>query len=102
MMNPDVLSDEPTPYQNELIANFHTHCLKAEAQKKQAAKALSVLPKPMRCVYTQRGTLVATFRYLDESDYQAFPHVRGFYNALVVRTDKEPYLDRVLNFSAQR
>ncbi len=102
MMNLKALKDEPAQYKNSAAPKIRPHCLKAEAQKAQAAKALSELPKPMRCVYTQSGKLVATFRYLDEADYQAFPHVRSFYNAVVTRRDKEPYLDRIMNFDELR
>lgn len=96
MMNDKRLNDEPAQFRNVQIPTIRRRCSKAEAQKTEAAEVLSQLPKPMRCVYTQSGKLVATFRYLDESDYKAFAHVRGFYNAVVSRRDRAPYLDNLM------
>lgn len=95
-------AEEAVPYQNEILAKISTRCAKVESQKAAIASTLADLSKPMRCVYTSAGVLVGSFRYLDETDYEKFPAVRGFYNAVVSHTTKGAYLDRIINFSTLR
>jgi len=96
------LLDEAAPYQSEILAKISTRCAEVESQKAAIASKLADLSKPMRCVYTSTRSLMATFRYLDESDYQRYPAIRGFYNAVVSHTTKGAYLDRIINFNKLR
>lgn len=95
-------AEEAVPYQKEILSNISTRCSEVESQKSAIASMLADLSRPMRCAYTTAGVLVGSFRYLDETDYEKFPAIRGFYNAVVSHTKKGAYLDRIINFSTLR
>ncbi|UAW98635.1 hypothetical protein KEM63_01205 [Halopseudomonas nanhaiensis] len=96
------LAEDAAPYQNEILAKISSRCAQVESQKAAIASTLADRSKPMRCVYTSRRNLVGSFRFLDESDYEAYPAIRGFYNAVVYHVKKGAYLDRIINFNKLR
>jgi len=89
----------PAPFQDKILKTirFKRDPL-IEHVKHTAAQLFSCKPKPTRCMYSESGEVLATFRYLDEDDYRAYPQIEGVFNVVVTPTfGKPPYLHSFIN-----